>query len=487
MPSLCKESNCKKNASFNFLNEKIPVYCKSHMKNGMIITKKDNRICIHQDHENKEKAPRASFNFSNEKKPIYCQKHAMSGMINLNNKDNKCAGCKIKAPSYGKIDQKATHCSKCATIEMVDLVSNLCSYEDCRKNANYGNIGEKASRCKTHCEKDMIDVKSKKCKLCTKQPTFGIGGKIATHCLEHKTEEMKDCKHSKEICEKCDIRASYGLEKLPTHCTDHKTEQMKDLVSKMCKNCNEKQPVFGYSKENMVCIDCKEKDMKNIKHKMCQKCNEKQPTFNYKGIKPPIFCSGCSLDGMVDVINPRCKSCSLFVVNKKPHLCNYCNTTSTLRQKTKEMDVVNYLQLLGYNFIHNKSVGFVCGNYRPDIKIDANTHIVIVEIDEDQHNQYDHSCEMARMFNIFQSEGMRCVFLRFNPDVFKINGKTKKVYKDTRLKILATKIKDSMNNIPEDDLTIYKLFYDNTEDINTFKVDVDKKYMDLLNVIQKSL
>ena len=41
----------------------------------------------------------------------------------------------------------------------------------------------------------MIDVKNKKCTLCNKQPTFGLINNKATHCLEHKTDEMKDCKH----------------------------------------------------------------------------------------------------------------------------------------------------------------------------------------------------------------------------------------------------------------------------------------------------
>ena len=33
---------------------------------------------------------------------------------------------------------------------MVDMVSNLCDYEDCRKNATFGIPDNKATRCKRH-------------------------------------------------------------------------------------------------------------------------------------------------------------------------------------------------------------------------------------------------------------------------------------------------------------------------------------------------
>jgi hypothetical protein len=442
MPTKCKNPECLKGASYNFPGKTARLFCKTHAEPGMVSTRSDTRICIHPDHE--DKAPRASFNLPDQPKPLYCKAHATDGMINFNNRNSKCKSCNLKQPSYGLAGKKATHCSKCATDEMVDLVSNLCTSEKCQKNATYGIRGGKASRCKTHADSDMIDVKNSKCEMCNKQPTFGKRSK-ATRCIDHKTDDMVDVRHKTEICKECTTRATFSLgEYPPTHCVKHKTEDMKDIISTMCL-----------------------------------KCGKHQPKYNYKGVKPPIFCVGCALDNMVDVVNPMCKSCGLFMVTKKPHLCAYCKPSTTLRQKTKEMMVVTFLQEKGYEFIHNKSVGFVCGNYRPDIKIDVGSHLIIVEIDEDQHRQYDQSCEIARMLNIFQAEGLQCVFLRYNPDIFRVKGKAQKIHMDTRLKILEETIDRYIESPPDQGVSIYRIFYNNESGEYVEKYDLPQKYKDM--------
>jgi hypothetical protein len=430
MPTLCTEEKCYKNASYNFKDEKKRLYCKDHIKTGMVIIKQDSRICITCKDE--DKTIRASFNFPTETRPLYCISHSKDGMINLNNKNSMCLKCKKKSPSYGIPGKKATHCSKCSDDTMVDLVSNICKSTSCRKNATYGITGEKASHCKKHAVENMIDVKNQKCIICVqlnlktpKQPTFGIHK--ATHCFEHKNDNMSDLKHKSQQCQLCDKRASYALpNNKPTHCTTHKLDNMIDVVSKMC------------------CI-----------------CNKKQPSYNYPKEKIPKYCSGCSLDGMIDIIHKYCVSCNLFTVQKPPHLCDYCKPKSTLKQKTREMKVVDYLEENKIEFIHNKSIGFVCGSYRPDIRIDANTHLIIIEIDEDQHKHYDKSCEISRMLNIHQAEGLRCVFIRYNPDACKLNNKIKIIQYSIRLKVLLGEIKKHMENIPEDEITVYRLYYDN--------------------------
>lgn len=234
MPSKCKNTECNKYASYNFQGKTGKLYCKIHAEVGMIITKIDSRICIHTEHSDDKKVPRASFNFPDQSKPLYCKTHSENGMVNLNNKNSKkCSGCNLKQPSYGFIDGKATHCSKCATDDMVDVVSNLCTDEKCQKNATYGIIGSKATKCKHHSISGMVDVKNAKCKLCDKQPTFGKRTK-ATHCWQHKDDDMKDVRHSTELCRECPSRASYSIGDKPTHCTKHKTDGMKDIVSTMC-------------------------------------------------------------------------------------------------------------------------------------------------------------------------------------------------------------------------------------------------------------
>ena len=200
--------------------------------------------------------------------------------------------------------------------------------------------------------------------------------------------------------------------------------------------------------------------MKDVVSQMCKVCNEKQPVFGFKN-KKATHCSSCQLDNMINVKNHKCSSCQLFIVSRKGGLCVYCKPSASARMKTKEMKVVDFIKANDIDFIHNKSIGFVCGNYRPDIKIDCGTHFLIIEIDEDQHRQYDDKCELSRVLNIHQALGMRCVFLRYNPDVFRVQNKATIVQTNTRLKLLLQETRRHMEEIPEEEVSIYKLFYNN--------------------------
>jgi hypothetical protein len=132
------------------------------------------------------------------------------------------------------------------------------------------------------------------------------------------------------------------------------------------------------------------------------------------------------------------------------------------------MKVVSFLQNNNIKFIHNKSIGFECGNYRPDILIDCNTHFIVVEVDEHQHDSYDSNCEMARMNNIYISLGLPVVFLRYNPDAFYYNEDIVKVKTTNRLNYLYERIK-YYNEYCEFDnpIIIEKIFYNTTN--NEFK------------------
>lgn len=491
MPSHCKAKNCAKNASYCVAGTKTRIYCAAHRKPDMVNPRVDNRSCKHPDHGPDYPAPRASFNFFGQK-PLYCKAHSEEGMINIHVVKNMCKKCGLKQPSYGLPGQRATHCSKCSTSDMVDRVSRLCQAKSCLKNVTRAFPGEKPSYCKTHAIEGMIDVKNSKCIICKKlgitkpkQPTYGLG-KIATHCKEHRTENMTDLKHINILCEKCTIRATYGIPgQKPTRCATHKKRGMKDVTSLMCVKCGKKQGVFGITKTELFCKKCKTKDMKNVKAKMCDKCGLKQPVFNYKGKKTGKYCNTCKNDRMIDVVNFRCVSCQLYIVPRKTQKCSYCSPKSRRRQKTREMIVVNFLKNNNIKFIHNKSVGFICGNYRPDIRIDTGTHIVIVEIDENQHKQYDSSCEIARMANIYQADGMRCVFLRYNPDKFMHNGDNVDISDKKRLDILLSQVHHHSDNIPTEELTVYRMFYDNPEGAYVKKYDIKSELKNILKSYAK--
>jgi len=307
---------------------------------------------------------------------------------------------------------------------------------------------KKGIYCKNHMEPGMENVVSSKCENCgDRQPSFGLPGGPRTHCGTCRTEDMVNLRRKPCIGDGCNKQPSYNYpeEKSALYCSDHKLDGMKKVTNRLCAG-----------------VDC-----------------DKQPSYRHEYSPTYTHCVDHAENGMVSRPAKRCVSCGLFVVSHKPYLCSYCKPESTKRQRTKEMEVVKYLEER-YTFVHNKSVGFSCGSYRPDIKIDAGTHLVIVEVDEDQHKQYDENCEIARMFNIAQAEGLPCVFLRYNPDTYKINGITKRVYSETRLKKLCETIDEHIEKIPETIVTVYRLYYDSHSQDTVVKYDIESKYEDML-------
>ena len=111
--------------------------------------------------------------------------------------------------------------------------------------------------------------------------------------------------------------------------------------------------------------------------------------------------------------------------------------------------------------------------------LDLGYQVVIVEVYENQHTDYDCSCENKRIMEISQDVGHRpLVFIRFNPDEYitkegkvtscwSLNGlgictvkKTKQKEWTERLEALKTQIEYWLENKTEKTVEIIQLFYD---------------------------
>jgi hypothetical protein len=110
---------------------------------------------------------------------------------------------------------------------------------------------------------------------------------------------------------------------------------------------------------------------------------------------------------------------------------------------------------------------------------DLGDQVIIVEVDENQHKDYECSCENKRRMELSQDIGHRpLVFIRFNPDSYKnkeenitscwsINGNgvcvVKKTKSDEWLARLAA-LKDSVSywleNKTDKMVEVIQLFYD---------------------------
>ena len=73
------------------------------------------------------------------------------------------------------------------------------------------------------------------------------------------------------------------------------------------------------------------------------------------------------------------------------------------------------------------------------------THCVIVEIDEHQHRGYEDACECARINKIVNGIGGKSIiFIRYNPDTVKNNGKQQRISKIDRIDLLVKTIKEQL-------------------------------------------
>jgi hypothetical protein len=104
--------------------------------------------------------------------------------------------------------------------------------------------------------------------------------------------------------------------------------------------------------------------------------------------------------------------CYIHLFPDKPVTRNY---------KTKERSVVEFVlnTFPKYDWVEDKKVEDGCSKRRPDLLLDLGYQIIIVEIDETQHRDYDCSCENKRIMEISKDLGHRpIIFLRFNPDQY---------------------------------------------------------------------
>jgi hypothetical protein len=72
-----------------------------------------------------------------------------------------------------------------------------------------------------------------------------------------------------------------------------------------------------------------------------------------------------------------------------------------------------------FSWVADKTIMDGCSRRRPDMILDLGYQIIIVEVDENQHINYDCSCENKRIMELSQDVGHKpIVFIRFNPDEY---------------------------------------------------------------------
>jgi hypothetical protein len=284
----------------------------------------------------------------------------------------------------------------------------------------------------------MIDKKHKTCKKCNNRPLYNYKGeKMGIYCKEHKLDDMIDVLNKTCIIGNCELKPSYNYKgkKEYLYCKTHKLDDMVDIKHKTCiiDNC-EITPFYNYKgkKTGLYCSGHKLDGMIDVKNKTCKnsKCGLR-PCYNYENEKEGIYCKEHKKNNMIDVINLTCKSgwCDIYVRNdKNDGYCLNCfihlfpDKPVSRNYKTKEKAVVDYVKenFKDIDLTCDKTVKEGCSRRRPDIFIDLGYQVIIVEVDENQHQDYDCSCENKRLMELSQDVNHRpTVFIRFNPDDYK--------------------------------------------------------------------
>jgi len=482
---ICQD--CNSRAAFGFKKGDKELYCGVHMKFGMINVL--NIMCLICG----TKQP--TYNIPGEKKPLYCVSCALDGMVNV--KDKKCKGCGKVVPVYGYPGGKVEYCTAHKLDGMIDLTKDNCIEPNCHTIAsfNFPNIKPQIY-CFKHKKEGMVNNHKQNCKFtgCPITPSFGIDGTIE-YCAGHALPGMIS-RHENKYCpiKDCERTVSYGfVDGIKEYCKDHALPDMVNLKYPTCKcgkiatfNFPTQKPITckKHADTGMIDVtaprcDCGttagfglpgNKPTKCVQHKIpgmipnpTKRCTTK-PCKEYAiyGLNQALHCEDHKEDNEYNLIEKECSSCKLFMILNDKDLCGFCDPTMVKTfQLAKQKEIKTLLDSKKIKYtLYDRIIDSQCGYERPDFLFDCGTHIVIIEVDEQQHRK--NQCDDVRMFNISQTLALKTIFIRYNPDDYKVNNKkqnTTKIKKhETLLRCLDTMRKKNVQEI--DFVSAIYLFYD---------------------------
>lgn len=512
----CLGLGCSKLPTFNIDNSDDKVYCKDHVPDGAIMYDPTHPTCQYKDGYCNE---RAYYNMKGTTTPMYCKEHVSEDMINLSVKRCAKKDC-YKTALFNFLGESSKFCLDHKEDGMNDMSHIMCKSKDCNTRAGYNIPSIKTPKfCFDHQENNMIDVVHPRCnsEKCMLRPSCNYKGiKTPIYCAKHKIDGMTDvvtkrCEHPE-----CDTMATFNFEgeTMPTRCINHIVDGMVDIKHPKCESDECKnRAIYGLKNKVTHCHEHKTNDMK-VQSSECDiySCRGKAiytTSFNEK----PTLCEKHASATMFNV-NKRydcsvsdCDEEFLFTYKKKNYcekhcpdkkltnsrFCKYCEMSPSsificieCRRNChpKEASIVKFLSNNIYQeaFLDSSSRLNGCSKRRPDILYECNTHNVIIEIDENQHNGYDESCECSRLNEIFLGlENVSLTVIRFNFDKVKHKNKVIKFDKDARHELLLKTIKTELDNIPTSDtpkVNLIQLFYNDDE-----KVYQPYKELDITKIV----
>lgn len=452
--------------------------------------KRKYRLCVCGSSE-------ASFNLPDQKPAIWCALCPQRPYNAINVKNKRCS-CGKACPSFNLPGEKtAIWCSQCPekAKNAVDVCSLMCECGRGRANfnipgttrpvwckmcpkkpSNAVNIMRQKCLCGRATPIFAIQGETKKiwCALCPSKPSTAIdmrntqcfcgkgrplfnlqGQTKSIWCGSCKAVDAVDVINRQCLCGRS--RPSFNLpgQIKPIWCAScpQRPENAVDVVNKKCA-CNTQATYGIVGLQSTCCAKCKTPEMVLHPKKRCKSCKQ----LAIYGLSSRERCEDHKKDTDLNLVEQKCDSCGLFCVLNADKKCFACDPNNFQKfAKRKENQVKALLDANNLVYVHDKIPnGTLCGKERPDFVFRCGNHIVILEVDENQHSNYQCLCEQVRMINVTQTfGGMPVMWIRYNPDKFKAkNAKKKREISENKrhaclLKWLRWAFEKNMENLAE--------------------------------------
>jgi hypothetical protein len=307
--------------------------------------------------------------------------------------------------------------------------------------------------------------------------------KIQYYCIECNGKGLCEHNKRKSRCIQCSGSEICIHDKIKSRCCkcDGTSFCVHTKLKTICRQCNETS-FCVHNKRKATCRQCNGSAFctHNKRKSECKQCGGGSICKHNKNKQLCKKCGGsklCKSTWCLTSINNKkyqgyCLVCFVNMFPDQPNARNY---------KTKEKNVTDHITetFPEFTWVIDRKIQYGCSRRRPDLLLDLGSHIVIVEVDENKHSNYDCSCENKRLMELSQDLQHRpIVFIRFNPDKYinqegvtikscwKINKlglmqimKTKENEWIERINTLKQQIHYWIGTPPEKMVEIIELFY----------------------------
>lgn len=186
----------------------------------------------------------------------------------------------------------------------------------------------------------------------------------------------------------------------------------------------------------------------------------------YFGALQAQYCEAHKGPDDMDQRKVKCCACGLCGRLDEQGRCRDCNPDTFERKiKEKQLRVQHWLDnnhTTPYTLTdrHVFVYGLGCIKQRPDFLYDFPTHVLILEVDEDQHKSHS-LCDETRMINIAQNLRRKTIFIRYNPDEYSCEGLNGNCTHEERMLVLRGWISklENVENVAHFVSCVY-LFFD---------------------------